>query len=399
MRLYEFESKEILAGEGVRVPRSQLITSIQDTAEYHGLLPGVVKIQTLSKKRSSVGGIQFVDCTEEVPRVLEKCLGQKFGKTIVEQVLLEERIQSEEEFFLSVSYDNSQGQPVVLFSTKGGIDIEAQALSDPALLHYLPIQPHLPFRPYQAVGWLSEIGFSGDCLGELGGFLEKIVSLFFKYDLLLLEINPLAMLASNGFVALDCHMEIDDDALQRFPLKSYASLVGRQEGERRLTEFERQARKIDASDHRGVTGRMLEFPGHLGLLIGGGGASLTIFDAIRKYGGSPANYCEVGGNPTVEKVRELTKLLVSRPSVQFLAIITNVVNNTQAHVVARGVIEGVQQVGKDPRDMIVVFRLPGSGEEECKKFLAQYGIPFNGREVSIEQAASLAVKRSARSMD
>jgi succinyl-CoA synthetase beta subunit/citryl-CoA synthetase large subunit len=136
----------------------------------------------------------------------------------------------------------------------------------------------------------------------------------------------------------------------------------------------------------------VEFSGDIGLIIGGGGASLTIFDAVIRYGGSPANYCEVGGNPTVKKVTEITKLILSR-KVKGLLVITNVLNNTRVDLIARGVIKGILECGMDPKKVIGIFRVPGAWEEEGKKILAKYGIPFAGREVSLDEAVKKGLER------
>ena len=140
-----------------------------------------------------------------------------------------------------------------------------------------------------------------------------------------------------------------------------------------------------------MAGRLVEFPGSLGLLIGGGGASLTIFDAILRHGGEPANYCEIGGNPTPDKVARLTELIVNQPKVERLAVIMNVVNNTQADLIAEGVIRGIIAAGKVPEETIVMFRLPGSGEQRCREILAAHHVAFTDRSVAIDEAALKAV--------
>lgn len=159
------------------------------------------------------------------------------------------------------------------------------------------------------------------------------------------------------------------------------------------SDFEKKAQEIDNLDHRGVAGRMIEFDGDLGLIIGGGGASLTTFDAVRKNGGRPANYCEVGGNPSVLKVKELTKHLFSKVGVEKIAVIMNVVSNTRVDLVARGVIKGILETGKDPSKTIAVFRVPGAWEEEGFKILNRYGVEYCGRSVSIDEAARRAVAK------
>ena len=393
MRLYEFESKQLLARSGIRVPRSQLITSTSSTPPSEDLLPGIVKVQTLSGKRALRGGVQPVDDVDAVRDFAQRFLKQGFGDEPVDRILLEERIDFTAEYFLGITYDNRARKPLLLFSRHGGANIEETARSSPDLVKTQLLPPGGDVRTYQAIEWLSAWGFSGKLLLRLAVLVRKMALLFHRYDALLLEFNPLASTDWQDLVVLDCHMGIDDDALKRQSL-DFEGLSSRMEGARQPTEFEQKAREIDQLDYRGVAGRMIEFDGNLGLLIGGGGASLTAFDAVRNSGGSPANYCEIGGNPTVRKVQELTKLLVSRPGVEKLAVIMNVVSNTRSDLVARGVIKGMVEAGRDPEQTIAVFRLPGAGEEECKKILKHYGVPFCGREVSIDEAAALAVERA-----
>ncbi len=393
MRLYEFESKQLLARSGIRVPRSQLITSTSSLSLAEDLLPGIVKVQTLTGKRALRGGVQAVDDVGAVGVFAERFLKQGFGDEPVDRIFLEERIGFTEEYFLGITYDNRARKPLLLFSRHGGANIEETARSSPELVKTQLLPPDGEVRSYQAIEWLSEWGFSGKLLLRLAGLVRKMARLFHRYDALLLEFNPLAGTDAQDLVVLDCHLDIDDDALKRQALE-FEGLSSRMEGARQPTEFEQKAREIDQLDYRGVAGRMIEFDGNLGLLIGGGGASLTAFDAVRNSGGSPANYCEIGGNPTVRKVQELTKLLVSRPGVDKLAVIMNVVSNTRSDLVARGVIKGMVEAGKDPSRTIAVFRLPGAGEEECRKILDYYGVPFCGREVSIDEAAALAVARA-----
>jgi len=229
----------------------------------------------------------------------------------------------------------------------------------------------------------------------LSPVLSSIAEVFLDYDATVVEINPLGLMEDGRLVALDCHMEIDDDAVFRHAdIAALEKDIGRVEGERRMSDFERRAASIDKLDHRGVAGRVIEFDGNLGLIIGGGGASLTAFDAIRSHGGRPANYCEIGGNPSVLKVKELTRLILSKPGVEKIAVIMNVVSNTRVDLVARGIIKGILESGKNPSRTVAVFRIPGAWEEEGFKILSKYGIPVQGRTVSIDEAAGIAAKNS-----
>ena len=161
------------------------------------------------------------------------------------------------------------------------------------------------------------------------------------------------------------------------------------------TDFERRGARVDQVDARGVAGRVVEFDGDLGLVIGAGGGSLTIFDAVQRHGGKPANYCEIGGNPSVKKACELTKLILSKPGVKKIAVIMNVVSNTRVDIVARGVVKGVIESGYDPAEKIAIFRIPGAWEGEGFKILEKYGVEYCDRTVSMSEAARRAVAKLA----
>ena len=153
--------------------------------------------------------------------------------------------------------------------------------------------------------------------------------------------------------------------------------------------------KIDAEDPRGVAGPVVEFDGNIGLVIGAGGGSLTLTDAVRKHGGRPANYAALGGNPSVKKAERLTRLILSKPGVEKIAVMSNVVSNTRADLVARGVIKGVKGSGRDPAKTIAIFRVPGAWEADAQKILKKYGVEYCDRTVSISEAAKRAVEKIA----
>src|SRR4029078_715332 len=148
---------------------------------------------------------------------------------------------------------------------------------------------------------------------------------------------------------------------------------------------------VDGQHHRGVAGNVTEFDGDLGLVIGAGGGSLTLFDAVRKYGGKPANYCEIGGNPSVEKACGLAKLVLSKPGVDKIAVMMSIVSNTRVDIVARGVIKACLELGDDPAEKISTFRIPGAWEEEGFKILERYGVRYADRSTSLHDAARMAV--------
>ena len=142
---------------------------------------------------------------------------------------------------------------------------------------------------------------------------------------------------------------------------------------REPTPFELAGEEVDAQDHRGVAGNVTEFDGNLGLVIGAGGGSLTLFDAVRAHGGDPANYCEIGGNPSVSKACGLAKLVLQKPGVDKIAVMMSIVSNTRVDIVARGVIKACVELGYDPAEKIAIFRIPGAWEEEGFKILERTG--------------------------
>src|SRR5436305_7576031 len=162
---------------------------------------------------------------------------------------------------------------------------------------------------------------------------------------------------------------------------------------REPTPFELAGEEVDAMDHRGVAGNVTEFDGNLGLVIGAGGGSLTLFDAVRRHGGKPANYCEIGGNPSVSKAKNLMKLVLQKPGVDKIAVVMSIVSNTRVDVVARGVIKACLELGYDPAEKVAVFRIPGAWEEEGFKILKRYGVDYADRSVSLHEAARRAVER------
>ena len=211
----------------------------------------------------------------------------------------------------------------------------------------------------------------------------------------LAEINPLVELTDGSFVAVDAHMDMENEARPRQKAMLEELGIGDEETReaREPTEFEIEGEQIDSVDHRGVAGNVTEFDGNLGLVIGAGGGSLTLFDAVRNYGGKPANYCEIGGNPSVSKAKNLTKLVLEKPGVDKIAVMMSIVSNTRVDIVARGVIKACLELGHDPAEKVAVFRIPGAWEDEGFKILEKYGIEYYDRSVSMHEAAKRAVEK------
>ncbi|RMF92156.1 MAG: hypothetical protein D6734_12915 [Candidatus Schekmanbacteria bacterium] len=391
MRLFEHESKKVFKLNGIPVPENQVVES-PDEITIDG--PAVLKVQIPSGGRKKAGGVLFSQNKDESRKKAAELIGKEIKGFKVKKVLVENQLDIDAEYFMAVTYDSARQRPVVIFSREGGIDIEELAEKSPEKIVRRDIDTAKGVFEHQMREVVAQSGADSRSVLKVGAILYRLVQVFMNYDATLAEINPLVRTKDGNFIAVDGHMEIDDDALYR--QKKLIELLGKREESqaKKQTEFEKRAAEIDELDHRGVAGRMIEFDGNLGLLIGGGGASLTSFDAIRKHGGKPANYCEIGGNPSVFKVQELVKLILSRPGIDKIAVIMNVVSNTRVDLVARGVIKGVIESGKKPSETITVFRIPGAWEDEGFKILKKYGVQYCDRTVSIDEAAKIAVQKS-----
>lgn len=392
MRLLEHESKLLLREAGLETPQGRLVSSAAEASQAAQALGErvVLKPQIPLGGRGKAGGLAFVDTPDQAAAAAERLLAEPLRGHPVRLLLVEQQVQAQQELYLAVTYDTTARRPVLLVSAMGGVEIEAMA--DEVQRHLLPLRR--PWPTYRSRDVALGLGLTGRPLLRLTDVIDRLVALFIKLDALLVEVNPLIVTPDGRLVAVDAHVDLDDDGLYRHPeLTSTFDLAGR--GQRPLTEFEQKAAEIDGADHRGVAGRMVQFDGDLGLLIGGGGASLAAFDAVLDAGLRPANYCEIGGNPSVWKVKELTKLILSQPRVERIAVIMNVVSNTRVDLVARGVVKGILEMGGDPAERIAAFRIPGSWEEEGFSLLRHYGVPFFTRETSIDQVVATMVRKEA----
>ncbi len=392
VRLLEFESKNILEKYQIVTP-SGTVAPLEDKLDVN--LPAMLKAQIPVGGRGKAGGILEASTIDETEAGMRKLLSTWIRGYKPTKILVEEKAEIDREFYLAITYDTVAKSPMAIFSAEGGIEIETLAKEQPQRIRseHFSIRTGLP--QYRAREIISETGISGRHLLGLGKIFSRLADVFLDFDATLAEINPLALTPDGRLIALDCHLEIDDDAIFRHAtLVDIAKNEDRFRAERQMTDFERRAAEVDRLDHRGVAGRVIEFEGNMGLIIGGGGASLTAFDAVQFHGGRPANYCEIGGNPSVLKVKELTRLLLSKPNVEKIAVIMNVVSNTRVDLVARGIVKGILEAGKDPAETVAAFRIPGAWEEEGFKILSKYGVPYLDRTASIDDAARMAVENA-----
>ncbi len=397
MRFFEYESRAIVAKAGIPVSRHGFARTPEEARAIASDITGpvVIKSQVLSGGRMKAGGVQFADTPDEAAAHAERVLGLEIGGHVPRGVLVDARAAVERELYAGVVWDGIRKLPVLLFSDMGGIDIEEVAEHHPEHLVSAHFSTLREFSDWQARQLIGALGITGQALARLTPILVRLARLFLRYDMTLAEINPLGELEDGTFVALDAHMDMENEArLRQNAILAELGVDGEETRQaREPTPFELAGEEVDAQDHRGVAGNVTEFDGNLGLVIGAGGGSLTLFDAVRTYGGQPANYCEIGGNPSVAKASGLAKLVLSKPGVDKIAVMMSIVSNTRVDIVARGVIKACLELGYDPAEKIAIFRIPGAWEEEGFKILDRYGVDYADRSVSLHEAARRAVER------
>jgi succinyl-CoA synthetase beta subunit len=397
MRFFEYESRQIVKAAGIPVSAHGFARTPEEARRIAEEIaaPVVIKSQVLTGGRMKAGGVRFADTPDEAAREAEFVLGLEINGHTPRGVLVDSKVAVKQEFYAGVVWDGIRKQPVMLFSDMGGIDIEEVAERHPDRVGRAPFSNLMEVSDYEAKQVIASIGVTGSALTRATPILARLARLFVRHDMTLAEINPLAQLEDGSFVAVDAHMDMENEARprQKAILKGLGVADEETRQAREATPFELAGEAVDAASHRGVAGNVTEFDGNLGLVIGAGGGSLTLFDAVRAHGGKPANYCEIGGNPSVEKACGLAKLVLQKPGVEKIAVMMSIVSNTRVDIVARGVIKACLELGHDPAEKIAIFRIPGAWEDEGFKILERYGVEYCDRSVSMHEAARRAVEK------
>ena len=400
MRFFEYEARKIVELAGIPVTSYGFCTTAEQAraaAEQIGG-PTVIKSQVLSGGRMKAGGVKFADTPEEAAEHAAAILELEINGQMPRGVLVDPKAEVKQEYYASVVWDGTAKKPLMLFSDMGGIDIEEVAETHPDHVGRGHVSSLFPISDFEAKQTIAATGVSGSQLNRATPILARLARLFRENDMTLAEINPLAELEDGSFVALDAHMEMENEAVgrQRALLRKGGLEIAEEDTRETYepSDFERNVGAIDAADHRGVIqGKDHGFEGNLGLVIGAGGGSLTLTDAVRSQGGRPANYSEIGGNPSVAKACGLAKEVLGKDGVEKIAVMMSIVSNTRVDIVARGVIKACLELGKDPGETIAIFRIPGAWEEEGFKILDKYGVEYCDRSVSMWEAAGRAVSK------
>ena len=283
MRFFEYEAREIVKRAGIPVTDFGFATSAAEAREIADRIggPTVIKSQVLTGGRMKAGGVKFADTPDEAAEHAEAILELEIGGHMPRGVLVDPKADVAQEYYAGVVWDGLRKRPVMIFSPVGGIDIEQVAEEQPDKVGRRHFSTILPFSDFMAKEAIASTGVSGRALNRITPILTRLARLFVENDMTLAEINPLGELADGSFVALDAHMEMENEARPRHA-KLLADLGVADEETREAREptaFEMAGEAVDAMDHRGVAGNVTEFDGDLGLVIGAG---RRLADALRR---------------------------------------------------------------------------------------------------------------------
>ena len=400
MRFYEYESKKILAKYGIPFPKGGVAKTAEEAKNLAADLGGkvVVKAMVLTSSLTDRGTVREANGPDEAAKATEELLALKVGALTPVSVLVEEQVEVERELALQVTYDGVAKLPVMIASDVPRKNLDDVADDTPDRVkrrHFSTLHP-MRAQTFRCKELVRSLGPGGSDLNRMTQVVSKLADAMLEYDLTVAEINALGQTKDGKFIALDVNMDMEEEGRfrQGALLEEFGIPMTETRGVRgEPTPMEREAQAIDADDPRGLISPFVEFDGNMGLVIGAGGGSLTIFDAVTRHGGKPANYAAIGGNPSVKKAQRLAKLVLSKEGVDKIAVMSNVVSNTRADLVARGVIKGVLELGLEPKEVITIFRCPGAWEADAFKILEKYGVDYCDRSVSLSEAAKRAVAK------
>ncbi|MEW6314062.1 MAG: ADP-forming succinate--CoA ligase subunit beta [Pseudomonadota bacterium] len=366
MKIHEYQAKEILRRYGVATPRGKPCFSVDEAVNAARELGGsrwVVKAQIHAGGRGKGGGVKLAGSLDEVRQLAGKILGMTLvthqtgpqGR-VVKRLLIEEGADIKQEFYVGMVVDRVSQRVVLMASSEGGTEIEEVAARTPEKIHKLAIDPVAGLGAQDAAAIAQKIGVPQAALPQAAALLQGLYKAFDETDASLAEINPLIVTGDGRVLALDAKMNFDDNALYR-----HAEIAGLRDLD------EEDAAEIEASAH-GLS--YIALDGDIGCLVNGAGLAMATMDIIKLYGGNPANFLDVGGGATAEKVTEAFKLMLRNPHLR--AILVNIFGGImKCDVIAQGVVEAARQVHlKVP----LVVRLEGTNVEIGKKILADSGL-------------------------
>jgi succinyl-CoA synthetase beta subunit len=366
MNIHEYQAKALLGGFGVPVPRGFPAMSVAEAVKAAERLDGlvyVVKAQIHAGGRGKAGGVKVVKSLQEVEREAKRLLGSVLvthqtgpaGKK-VERLYVEEGSSIERELYLSMLVDRETSRVALVVSTAGGMDIEEVAREHPEKILTLSIDPATGVMPYHGRRIAYALALADGLAKQAETLVGQLYTAFVAKDMSLLEINPLVVTKEGQLICLDAKVSFDSNALYR-----HADIVGLRD----LSEED--AKEVEASKY---DLNYIALDGNIGCMVNGAGLAMATMDIIKLYGGSPANFLDVGGGATKEKVTAAFKIITADPKVK--GILVNIFGGImRCDVIAEGVVAAVKDVGLQ---VPLVVRLEGTNVELGKKIIAQSGI-------------------------
>ena len=382
MKIHEYQGKEILRKFGVTVPRGIPCMSVEEAVKAAETLGGpvwVVKAQIHAGGRGKGGGVKVAKSIEQVREYATAIMGMQLvthqtgpAGQKVRRLMVEEGADIKKELYVSMVTDRVSQRVVLMASSEGGMDIEEVAESHPELIHQIAIDPALGLTDADADSIAAKIGVPPESIADARAQLQGLYHAYWETDASLAEINPLILTGSGKVIALDAKFNFDANALFRHPeIVAYRDLDEEDPAEVEASKFDLAYISLD---------------GNIGCLVNGAGLAMATMDTIKLFGGEPANFLDVGGGATAEKVTEAFKIMLKNPGLK--AILVNIFGGImRCDVIAEGVIVASKAVSlKVP----LVVRMKGTNEQIGKKMLAESGLPIISAD-TMEEAAQKVV--------
>ncbi len=356
MKIHEYQAKQLLAKYGVPIPPGEVAETPEDAARVAARLSGrvVVKAQVHVGGRGKAGGIKLANDPVEAQKVANQILGMQIKGLTVEKVLVEQAQEIRAEYYLGITLDREAQRNVLMVSAMGGIDIEEVAAAHPEKITRIPIDPSWGLTEFQIRQALFDSGIERSAIREAEKFLHALYDAYVQLDGSLAEINPLALVGDGKLIAADAKINIDDNALFRHP-------------EFDLYKEESEEDPIEAEAHRRGL-QYVRLGGDIGIIGNGAGLVMGTLDEVKRAGGSPANFLDIGGGAKADLVRNALEVVLTDPNVK--GVFFNVFGGiTRGDEVARGIIEGTK--GMDLRVPLVI-RLSGTNADEGMALLREH---------------------------
>jgi succinyl-CoA synthetase beta subunit len=377
--LLEYQGKQLLARHGVPVPDGRPAATVDEavTAADAVGYPCVVKAQVQIGGRGKLGGIKLAATREEAREHAGAILGMDIRGLKVHEVWIEEASEIEAEYYASVVFDRSAKAPLVLFSTKGGVDIEQVAEEDPAAVASLHVDPLLGYQQFQGRRLAFEAGVDADLVRPLTALLGKLYDAFVGEDAMLIEVNPLIVTPERELRALDAKVTLDGNALFRHPDNASLRNPSAEDAQEQMAK------------ERGLT--YVKLDGDIGILGNGAGLVMSTLDVVAQAGGRPANFLDAGGGSKADAIVAAVEVILSDDKVR--AVLFNIFGGiTRCDEVAKGLIEAFERV--QPQVPFVV-RLDGTNDEEGRRLLSDAQLPGLEVEATMLGAAERVVDLAA----